>query len=157
VKEQSPSKLADGDDYFSCSALRVPLRNSNHNVIAKNKSVLPPIEATVADIHVIIPHSYSMEKVTRLKTPASGFDTIESTQQFNELFQTAIAETLSDVQREIAAAQEMREERRLEALLLVFHKLEKLNFHVGRSRRLLNDLRTLRRLLFEERETRKTT
>jgi hypothetical protein len=92
-----------------------------------------------------------------VKRPASGFDTIESTQQFNELFQTAIAETLSDVQREVEAAREMREERRLEALLLVVHKLEKLNFHIGRSRRLLNDLRTLRRLLFDERDTRKPT
>lgn len=92
-----------------------------------------------------------------MKRPASGFDTIESTQQFNELFQTAIAETLGDVQREVEAAREMREERRLEALLLVVHKLEKLDFHVGRSRRLLNDLRTLRRLLFDERDTRKPT
>lgn len=91
-----------------------------------------------------------------MNRPASGFDTIESTQEFNELFETAIGETLVDVQGQVELAREARDERRLEALLLVVHKLEKLSFHVGRSRRLLNDLRTLRRLFFEERNVRKT-
>ena len=42
--------------------------------------------------------------------------------------------------------------RRLEALRLVSFKLDKLEQHVKSGRRLLNDLRTLRRLLLDERE-----
>jgi hypothetical protein len=91
-----------------------------------------------------------------LNRPASGFDTIESTQQFNELFETAITTTLTDIRREIDMARAAGAERRLEALLLVLHKLEKLSFHIGQSRRLLNDLRILRRLLFEERNVGKS-
>jgi len=39
----------------------------------------------------------------------------------------------------------------LQALRLVLYKLEKLEQHIRASRRLLNDLRTLRRLLLDER------
>jgi hypothetical protein len=42
-------------------------------------------------------------------------------------------------------------ERRKEALLLVSYNLAKLNLHITASRRILNDLRTLRRLLLAER------
>jgi hypothetical protein len=42
--------------------------------------------------------------------------------------------------------------RRLEALQLVAYKLERLARHVDSSHRLLNDLRTLRRLLLGERQ-----
>ena len=38
-----------------------------------------------------------------------------------------------------------------EALRLVAHNLHRLCFHITKSRRILNDLRTLRRLLLEER------
>ena len=39
----------------------------------------------------------------------------------------------------------------MEALKLALYTLNKLEFHMQRSGRVLNDLRTLRRLLFEER------
>ena len=39
----------------------------------------------------------------------------------------------------------------MEALKLALYTLNKLEFHMQRSSRALNDLRTLRRLLFEER------
>ena len=42
-------------------------------------------------------------------------------------------------------------DRRKEALLLVSYNLAKLNLHITTSRRILNDLRTLRRLLLAER------
>jgi hypothetical protein len=89
--------------------------------------------------------------VNGLDKHSSPFDTIESTQQFNEIFEAAIAEAVADVQRDIATAKASNAERRLEALLLVQHKLEKLSNHVSSSRRVLNDLRLLRRLMFEER------
>jgi hypothetical protein len=41
--------------------------------------------------------------------------------------------------------------RRVEALKLALYTLIKLEFHMQRSGRVLNDLRSLRRLLFEER------
>jgi hypothetical protein len=41
--------------------------------------------------------------------------------------------------------------RRKQALQLVSFNLSKLNSHITASRRVLNDLRTLRRLLLEER------
>jgi hypothetical protein len=42
-------------------------------------------------------------------------------------------------------------DRRKEALLLVSYNLAKLNLHITSSRRILNDLRMLRRLLLAER------
>jgi hypothetical protein len=45
----------------------------------------------------------------------------------------------------------------LEAVRLALYKLEKLEQHIKASRRLLNDLRTLRRLLFEERSDAETS
>ena len=82
--------------------------------------------------------------------PASAFDTIESAREFVELFEQAIAETRGDVQSDIELARDEQAERRLEALLLVLYKLERLEFHVSRSARLLNDLRRLRDVLFAE-------
>jgi hypothetical protein len=55
------------------------------------------------------------------------------------------------VEEDIAAAEREGAERRKEALLLVSYSLAKLNLHITGSRRLLNDLRTLRRLLLSER------
>jgi len=52
-----------------------------------------------------------------------------------------------DVQRESASGPS----RRLDALRVALYNLDKLELHVNRSQRILNDLRTLRRLLFEER------
>jgi hypothetical protein len=56
-----------------------------------------------------------------------------------------------DVEEEIAAAEQDRADRRKEALLLVSYNLAKLNLHITSSRRILNDLRSLRRLLLAER------
>jgi hypothetical protein len=56
-----------------------------------------------------------------------------------------------DVDADLKLAGNSRAARREEALRIVAHKLERLEFHTARSRRLLNDLRMLRRLLLEER------
>jgi len=60
-------------------------------------------------------------------------------------------EARRDVELEVAAAERDRADRRKEALLLVSYNLAKLNLHITSSRRILNDLRTLRRLLLRER------
>jgi hypothetical protein len=55
------------------------------------------------------------------------------------------------VDAEIALAEHEDAERRKEALLLVSFNLSKLEVQIKSSRRILNDLRTLRRLLLAER------
>ncbi|MCP5113043.1 MAG: hypothetical protein GY953_19620 [bacterium] len=81
------------------------------------------------------------------------FDSIEDTQQFVELLLEVIKEAQQEVATDLSASSGSQQARRTEALRLVAHNLDRLSFHVTRSRRLLNDLRMLRRLLAEERQT----
>ena len=78
------------------------------------------------------------------------FETLESAHSFVDLLGDAVAEAKheleGDVERESASS------RRRDALRIALYNLAKLELHVNRSKRILNDLRTLRRLLFEERE-----
>lgn len=80
--------------------------------------------------------------------PETPFDNIESAQQFVELLCEAVEEARAEVEQELARTQP---DRRLQALQLVAYNLAKLSVHMKTSRRLLNDLRTLRRLLYQER------
>jgi hypothetical protein len=84
--------------------------------------------------------------------PETPFDSIEGAHQFVELLLEAIEEAKGEVAADLEAARN-RADRRQEALQIVSHKLERLGFHITRSRRILNDLRILRRLLLQERET----
>jgi hypothetical protein len=84
--------------------------------------------------------------------PETPFDSIESAQQFVELLIEAIGESKHDVDADIARAEGNRLERQKEALQLVCKKLVELSQHMTTSRRILNDLRTLRHLLLEERQ-----
>jgi len=79
------------------------------------------------------------------------FDTVENAQQYVRLLLEAIVEAKQEVDADLAAATGPRLERRLQALQLVQFKLDRLEHHLQSSGRLLNDLRTLRRLLLEER------
>lgn len=79
------------------------------------------------------------------------FDTIEGSHEYVALLADALAEARRDVEAEVAAAERDGAERRKEALLLVSYNLAKLNLHITTSRRILNDLRSLRRLLLAER------
>jgi hypothetical protein len=85
-----------------------------------------------------------------LKTPPSTtpFDSVENAHDYVRLLVEAIAEAKLEVAADLAAA---KPDRRLEALQVVQFKLDKLEQHLKTSSRLLNDLRTLRRLLFDER------
>ena len=74
------------------------------------------------------------------------FESIESAQEFIAL----LAETIEEARREIEAEQERLsdgDQRRREAWLVALHKVKTLAFHVQKSHRALNDLKTLRRLL----------
>ena len=83
-----------------------------------------------------------------METP---FDNIEGSHQYVDLLAEAIEEAKRDVEAEIAIAETEGAERRKQALLLVSYNLLKLTTHMTTSRRILNDLRTLRRLLLAER------
>jgi hypothetical protein len=79
------------------------------------------------------------------------FDNIESSHEFVSLLAKAVEEALAEVEADIALVSDTEAGRRREALQLVRFHLGKLAGHMTSSRRILNDLRTLRRLLLEER------
>ena len=81
----------------------------------------------------------------------SPFDRIEGSLEYIGLLRETIQTTEIEIQRELVRARSERAERRLQALHLVTYKLERLGRHIDSSHRLLNDLRTLRRLLLGER------
>lgn len=86
-----------------------------------------------------------------LDTP---FESIESAQEFLKLLVSAVVEARQDVEADVRKEADSQFQRRLQALRLVSYKLEQLEKHVRSSHRILNDLRTLRRLLLEERSAR---
>ena len=79
------------------------------------------------------------------------FDSVENAQQYVRLLLDAIIEAKQEIGADLAAATGGRLERRCQALQLVQFRLNKLEHHLQNSSRLLNDLRTLRRLLLDER------
>ena len=87
--------------------------------------------------------------------PETPFDNIESAQRYVELLIEAIDESKRDVDADIARAESNRLERQVRALQLVSNGLMKLGQQMTTSLRILNDLRTLRRLLLEERQLNK--
>src|SRR5215470_17475902 len=82
---------------------------------------------------------------------ATPFDSIEGASEYVGLLAEAIAEAKAAIKEDMSEARGQGAVRRLQALHLVAFKLETLGNHVLSSRRLLNDLRTLRRLLLGER------
>ncbi|HWB84301.1 MAG TPA: hypothetical protein VG675_09190 [Bryobacteraceae bacterium] len=79
------------------------------------------------------------------------FESIEGSHEYVALLAEALDEARREVEDEIAQAERDGAERRKQALQLVSYNLAKLNLHITTSRRLLNDLRMLRRLLLAER------
>jgi hypothetical protein len=85
--------------------------------------------------------------------PISGspFDSIEDAHEYLTLLAQTVFETKLEIEGDVQRESGASFPRRAEALKLALYTLNKLEFHMNRSRRVLNDLRTLRRLLFEER------
>ena len=79
------------------------------------------------------------------------FETIESAHHFLTLLSEAVNDARREVESDLQREAEPDVTRRVDALRLAVYKLEKLEMHMNRSSRILNDLRTRRRLLFEER------
>jgi len=84
--------------------------------------------------------------------PETPFDSIEGALEYVSLLVESVEEAREDIGAELQEARnEPDAERRADALQLVSYKLERLAEHARASKRLLNDLRTLRRLLLDER------
>jgi hypothetical protein len=84
--------------------------------------------------------------------PGRPFNNIESSHEYVTLLLQAIEETAADVVEGLHGPPSPETARRREAFQLVAYKLEQLHLHLATSRRLLNDLRTVRRMLHGERE-----
>lgn len=84
----------------------------------------------------------------RIETP---FDSIENAQQYIRLLAEAVADAKRDINDEISLANQRLSLRRVRALRVVEYNLEKLQRYLSVSGRTLNDLRSLRRLIHEER------
>jgi hypothetical protein len=93
------------------------------------------------------------EGVTVNYQAETPFDSIEGSHEYVALLAEALDEARRDVESEVAAAERDGADRRKQALLLVSYNLAKLNLHITTSRRILNDLRSLRRLLLAERNS----
>jgi hypothetical protein len=80
------------------------------------------------------------------------FESLESAHEYVGLLREVLDEAYVAILDEMAAAKQLAGvERRVDALRLVEHKLNLLRSHLLESLILLNDLRTLRRLLLSER------
>jgi hypothetical protein len=84
---------------------------------------------------------------SRIERP---FDSIENAQQYIRLLGETTAEAMGDIDDEIILATQRMSDRRVQALRVVQYNLEKLQRYLSASGRTLNDLRSLRRLLLEE-------
>ena len=81
-----------------------------------------------------------------------AFDSIESAHEFIRILLAAsIEEAVQDVEEGRQDAEGEGQDRRVQALELALYKLKLLDGHVNKSRRILNDLRTIRRVLYNER------
>ena len=82
----------------------------------------------------------------------SPFASVEDAHEYLTLLVQTIFETRTEIEEDVQRESNGHSSRRrTDAMKLAVYTLTRLEFHMGRSRRLLNDLRTLRRLLFEER------
>jgi len=75
------------------------------------------------------------------------FNTIESAHEYLSILNDQIGEVMNQVRGEISMSTARGQERRAEAWQTVLYTLTKLSFNTASSRRLVNDLRTLRNLL----------
>ena len=81
------------------------------------------------------------------------FDSLESAHEYLSLLQEAVDVAHASIREDTAVAEQTTgAERRVDALRLVDHKLGRLRQNLLASLVVLNDLRTLRRLLLGERQ-----
>jgi hypothetical protein len=81
------------------------------------------------------------------------FDSIESAHEYMSILATTTLEVLAELKQDRDHALHEGETRRAQAIDLAIFKLKMLGCHVHKSRRMLNDLRIIRRLILNERLT----
>ena len=81
------------------------------------------------------------------------FESIESAHEYMTLLATTALEAMAELSRDRDQALKDGEARTAQAIELAVFKLKLLNCQIFRSRRALNDLRILRRLILNERLT----
>jgi len=84
----------------------------------------------------------------RIEVP---FESIENAQRYIRLLAETVTEASHDIDNEITLATDQMLDRRVQALRMVEYSLEKLQRYLSLTGRTLNDLRSLRRILLEER------
>jgi hypothetical protein len=87
------------------------------------------------------------------RSQETPFDNIESAIEYVSYLLEASQEAQKHIETEIDRASDPQLARRKQALQIVKYKLATLDFHIVTSKRLLNDLRKLHRLILEEQET----
>jgi hypothetical protein len=78
------------------------------------------------------------------------FDNVDAAHDYVALLVEAVVQARAEVAQDLASAADDPASRERDALRLVAYKLERLETQLVASRRLLNDLRRLRRLLLGE-------
>jgi len=84
------------------------------------------------------------------ETSETPFHDIESALEYINLLLEAAQEAKGQVERDLLRAIEPELERRRQGLQLVIHKLTQLASYLSATRRILGDLRMLRRVLTSE-------
>ena len=79
------------------------------------------------------------------------FESIESAYAYMDILASTTLEVLQELKRDRDIALRDGEQRRAQAIDLAIFKLKMLGCYVYKSRRALNDLRILRRLILNER------
>jgi len=79
------------------------------------------------------------------------FESIESAHDYMNILATTVLEVMGELHRDREVALRNGELRRAQAIDLAIYKLKMLSCYVFKSRRALNDLRILRRLILNER------
>jgi hypothetical protein len=79
------------------------------------------------------------------------FESIESAHDYMDILAATTLEVLSELKHDRDEALRNGELRRAQAIDLAIFKLKSLGCYVYKSRRMLNDLRILRRLILNER------
>jgi hypothetical protein len=85
------------------------------------------------------------------------FETIDSAHEYVKLLSEVVSDAKKDLEADINREEGSKSTRRLDAIRLASYNLDKLQLHMSASSRILNDLRSLQRLLFAERKTRVET
>jgi len=79
------------------------------------------------------------------------FETLEGAHDFVTLLAETVAEAKRELESDVERESASNVSRRLDALRIALYDVCKLEDHVNRTSRILNDLRMLRRILLDER------